>query len=288
MDKERLSWMPLAYIEERIDELQKLDLKDLEIDYVASLFRDLFRVYVSCPITISGGKSIFRARKHEESARDCFLQNLSNIYPDPQVITRLGRANRIGRPIYYFSSDDVTALRESRVEVGDVFTVIECETNSDYNNLLTPLGIHEMAHRLDIEIGGNLPDPNTRLRSLFGGDPACMHKHDLIDRFIKDEFLKIVPQGEEHLYKRTIAIAESAYAFATSMDKPIDGIAYPSIASIDGSVNVAILPESFARLCRPIACNRVVISDTTLPRMGLGLSELTPAKRILEDGTIEW
>lgn len=287
MDIADLKNISLKFIEQRIEELRTLDCRNSDINHLRTLFKNLFRVYVTAPISISPGTSIYRVRKHWSTVKNSYLPSLANIYPDAKYITCLGRANRIANPAYYFSSDEATALWECRPEVGDVFTVLECTIMDDANALLTPLGIHEMARRHGIAIGGEIPNAYLELEAALASDSECMHKHDLIDQFIKAEFLKAVPAGEEHLYKVTIAIAESAFTYA-SAEASVDGIAYPSVASIPGSANIALLPLSFARICQPVMCKRVVISNTTLPNKGLGYAEETPANAISSSGKIEW
>jgi hypothetical protein len=246
-------------------------------------------------LNIDAGQSIFRARKHREQEKQTNLGNVENdIYPQPKYLTHLGRANRKHQPVYYFAADKGIALSEVKASQGDVITVLECKPLSVAPSLVH-IGIHQMAKNYDSRIGGNYPDPETRIKELFQGDTASIIKHEMIDAFISKQFLKVVNDDtEEDLYKLTIAIAEWLFEFETDLGL-VDGLAYPSLASQEINANVAFLPEAFHRLYRPVACKRVTIEEAPLPKFikgtridGFTVSDERVAKAIRENGDIEW
>jgi hypothetical protein len=110
----------------------------------------------------------------------------------------------------------------------------------------------------------------------------------MIDEFLTEEFLKKVDEGQEHLYKPTVAIAEILFNFDTGSGL-IDGLAYPSIAGEWAHANVALSPEAFHRLYGSVACQRVKVTGL-LPGGGFSLEPevAVMTERIDDDGKFEW
>lgn len=285
MSLERLSKLSVQFIQRRLDDLRTADLKTVGINDLKTKLYDLLRAYTSVSLRIEKDKPIFRARKHREGERATLIESVEGIYPKAIYLTRLNRASREREPVYYFSADVGIALHEVKTAVGDVLTVLECGPREHTGPLLIPIGIHEMARKHNAKIGGGLPERGARIRAFLKDDAESIHKHELIDKFIADEFLKVVDEGQEHLYKLTIAIAELLFSFETD-DGPIDGITYPSIASGQINANVALLPHAFHRIYKPVACERMKI-EGALPNSGFNI-EGRKARRIGDDGVIEW
>lgn len=285
MSLDRLSELSVRFIQGRLDELRHADLKTAYIDDLKGKLYPLLRAYTSTSLMIGEDNPIFRVRKHREDEKETLLKSVEDIYPKAVYLTRLNRASREGQPIFYFSADGVIALHEVKAAVGDVCSVLECKPRANASPLLIPVGIHEMARRHHARIGGNLPEPALRIRALLKDDAESIKKHELIDKFITDEFLKDVGEGQEDLYKLTIAIAELLFSFETDVG-PIDGIAYPSIASDRINANVALLPHAFLRIYKHVACEWMKIEETR-PNLGFEVSG-RKAQRITDGGGIEW
>lgn len=124
----RLIQLDEQFIKHRIKLLRKTDLRRARISRLRSLLSDLLRAYVTIPLNIKDGMSIFRARKHREDERNCDLKNVkADIYPQASFITHLGRANREREPIYYLGANEGIALKEVKPSPGDVITIVECK-----------------------------------------------------------------------------------------------------------------------------------------------------------------
>jgi hypothetical protein len=285
MSPERLTNLSIDFIRTRIGELQQVDLKITCIDDLKLKLAELIDAYASPTMTVAEGKSLFRVRKHPEDKKNTVLASVDEIYPKATFVTRLNRANRISEPIFYFSTNSVTALSEVRAAAGDTCTVIECKPRNGASPLLIPVGVHEMAAEQNIRIGGGLSEPVARIKAWLKTDDEY-RKYELIDRFVAAEFLRIVDDQHEHEYKLSIAIAERLFEFQTD-DLPIDGIAYPSIASEHIGANVAVLPSVFRRVYQPVACAWVKIAGR-LPNCGFSLSGGGKAKQISDSGNIDW
>jgi hypothetical protein len=282
----KLSNLSEQFVRARIGELRRENLALACIDDLKTRLFDLIGAYVSSTITIAEGKSIFRARKHRVAERDTKFGSVMEIYPDARFITHLNRASREHEPIFYFSADSVIALNEVKADAGDTCTVIECKPRSGAGPFLIPIGVHDMARKQKAVIGGGLPEPSVRIKAHLQSDNE-FRKYEQIDEFLSAEFLRIA--DEEHQYKLTIAMAELLFDFQTddSDDSRIDGIAYPSIASGQINANLAIRPEAFHRIYRPVACTRVKIAERR-PNCGFAISDCIQAKHVDAEGSIVW
>lgn len=284
MNDNRLSQLSRRFILERLELLKVTDLASARIDDLKAILFDLLRAYTSTTLLIDENRPIFRARRHREDEKEKLLDHVDEVHPKACFIRRLGRANREGAPIFYFSPDKVIALHELKPNIGEIFSVIECRTRQEVSPFLVPIGIHELARRHNARIGGEFPDPAVRIRDFLGNDED-FEKHKLIDNFVAAEFLKVVDEGQEDLYKLTIAIAELLFDFETDVG-PIDGIAYPSIASDQLNANVALLPEAFHRLYKPVGCTWTR-NEGTRPNQGFLVSS-REANGISNEGEIAW
>ena len=280
-----LSRLTIDEIQGRLELVRKIDLKTAEVDDLKLLLRDLLWAYSCFTISVNGERSIYRARRHLPNEREKALDSVEEVYPHAKYIKTLGRANRERVPIFYFSIDPVIALHECKAAPGDVFTILECKTSGVTETLLVPIGIHDLLKKHNKKIGGDFPEPAVRLKELFENDEINLRKYGLIDKFVVEEFLRVVETGNEHEFKLTIAIAEFLFSFETDIG-PVDGIAYPSIASDWYNANIAFRPEAFRRLCKPVNCRWQRIEGSK-PDLGFSVGELI-AKEVNEDGQIKW
>lgn len=300
----RLTQLDEKFIKHRIRMLERKNLKTERIDRLKTKLTDLLRAYIVSPLEIRKGESIFRARKHREEEKqekgaDVCLPSVNAIYPQTKYIRRLGRANRVRQCIYYFAADEGIALREVKPVVGDVVSILECKPINDGTPSLIPIRVHQMAREHGARIGGGFPEPEVRIKHEFQNDASAIAKHKLIEDFVVTEFLRVVDEGEEHLYKLTIALAELLFSFEPDLSDfgielgPVDGLAYPSLASKQMNANLALTPHAFHRIYRPVACKRVTIAELRsktikgFPVDGFAVDERV-AKAVHDDGTIEW
>jgi len=283
--KANLSKLDEQTIRDCLESIKATDLKTARIDELKRMLMRVIEAYATYPVEIENLEAVFRAVKHTEAEKGQYLTDLKRLYPHRDFLKRLGRANRERQPIFYLSVDDGVALNEIKAAVGDVCTILECRARNNATPLLMPIRIHEMARKHNARIGGDFPEPAIRIEELLENDPECIRKHKMIEDFIAEEFLKVVDEGQEDLYKPTIAIAELLLNFGTD-EQPIDGIAYPSIACEGINANLALLPEAFHRIYEPVAC-RVIRIVEALPDQGFRYDEKT-ARHISDNGRIDW
>lgn len=273
--RELLSNLTAESIQQAIRFVREADFKTVEIDDLKAALFEMLRAYGCYAKSISEGVPLFRAMKHK--ADEDRFANLSRIYPDPKFLTTLGRANREHRPIFYLSGDHVIAFHEVKAKTDDVISLLECRPRDSLSPILIPIGIDALLNKHGVKAAGEFPENSIRIDDLLEHDGACLEKYWRIDTFLTSEFLKDVPEGQSHEYKSTVAIAELLFSFATE-DRPIDGLAYPSIAGLHA--NLALLPESFYRIYHPFACQRIKINGY-LDNSGFSLD---PGVGIMADG----
>ena len=154
-----------------------------------------------------------------------------------------------------------------------------------------------MADQHGARIGGDFPELAVRISELFQHDASAIRKHKMISEFITEEFLRIVDDEEDHIYKLTIAIAELLLSFGSDFDpivEPVDGLTYPSLASEQMNANMAFLPDAFHRIYRPFAVKRLTIAGPiTRARDGDEIHGFTYgderlSKAIADNGDITW
>lgn len=293
----RLDRLDERFIRRRIRLVRRIDLTTTRIESLKAKLNDLLRAHVNFPLELGPGHSVFRARKHREDEREIDLSNVRDIYPNVKCLTRFGRAIRPRQPIYYFAADEGIALNEVKPSTDDVVTILECKPMLNASPVLIQIGIHQMADQHGARIGGDFPELAVRISELFENDASAIRKHKMISEFITEEFLRIVDDEEDHVYKLTIAIAELLLSFGSDFDpivEPVNGLTYPSLASEKMNANMAFLPDAFHRIYRPFAAKRLTIAGpSTKARDGGEIHGFTYdderlSKAIADNGDITW
>ena len=114
-------------------------------------------------------------------------------------------------------------------------------------------------------------------------------EHNLAIRsFLAGEFTRIVPPGQEHEFKMTIAIGE----FLLGSDR-IDGLEYPSIAGDvgkwAGGENLVLKPDRADQLLEAEECWMIEVErQAPPPTAGYVVRCVRKAKAIDVDGNITW
>lgn len=182
-------------------------------------------------------------------------------------IKKFGRLNRVNQSIFYCSADPNTATLELRPNVGDIISILKCESKRQLH--VMQLGMKE----LDVASESNFFGPfKSRLRS---------KDNQLIHQFLVEEFTKKVDEGCEFEYKSTIAIGE-----IFSKSKRIHGLWYPSIAIGKGS-NLGLKPGAVDKFYKPTECWAIRVEKEIAP-LKYEVLCINKAKRIKGNGRIIW
>lgn len=165
---------------------------------------------------------LFRVRKLSGSKIpiDNF-KNLNDMWEPPtSVLTKYGRLNKPKESLLYVAQDLVTAIKESRIQPGELYAAIQY-----------------------------IPKENIKL-SFIGGDynyselgisdNHAILVHEIYNNFLRDEFSRDVGQGTEYLYRISEMIAKDYFDFPPRVIQ--DAWAYSSIQD-KSRFNVCFRPE---------------------------------------------
>lgn len=257
--KKPIQNLSLKQIQEIIEEIRKLDLEIVDIDIIKEKLKPLFVGYTLRAPIYEPGLKLYRGRVCNEK-----LNNIEDItYPPAKLITKYQRVNRPGQSVFYCCAGRRVPFFECFVETGDKFILSQWKTVS----------------RLLVNNIGYLND------NIMGLQPKSLDElkeaNILIRNFIDEEFTKNVNEGEEYLYKNTIALAEKHFS-----DDIFNGLLYPSIAIKARSDNLALKPHY---VDKNLMIERVeFIQIVSVKGFEYKIKVLDLATSFGKDGSIEW
>jgi hypothetical protein len=179
-------------------------------------------------------------------------------YPPAHVVTKLGRLNRVGQPIFYGSCAAPAVFYELHAEQGQYIALSTWRVQE-------PLWMHNLGFHPDTlrRIGGTFA--GLRFSNPIRGETEASAA---LRRTLSEAFSEMVPEGKEYQYKLPIAINELLFDRAGPLptDLPngprIDraaGTVYPALRMRGAADNVAIQPEFADRALRPTRASFVLI-----------------------------
>jgi len=257
--KKPIQNLSLKQIQETIEEIRRLDLKVANIDIIKENLKPLFVGYTLRAPIYELGLKLYRGRICNEK-----LNNIKDItYPPAKLITKYQRVNRPGQSVFYCCADRRVPFSECFAKTGDKFVLSRWKTVSRL--LVNNIGY------LNNNIMGLQPKSLDELKEA----------NILIRNFIDEEFTKNVNEGEEYLYKITIALAEKHFS-----DDIFNGLLYPSIAIKAHSDNLALKPHY---VDKNLMIERVeFIQIISVKGFEYKIKVLDLATSFGKDGSIEW
>ena len=229
--KDLLDCVSAADIVSKIEKFRELDFKKITdkelqegIGRTISVNIDGIEKAILFPkISIyPSGTRFYRIRKVEQS--DHYLPLKAMTFendawnPPNDVITRMGRLNKIGESLLYTSpGNPFVAVEEMKIQDGERFCLIVYESIKETK--VTMISLWEDDTNLTSE-------ENLKMR--------------IISNFLKDEFTREVGEGTEHLYKISEKITKNYFDLPPGIIQ--DAWCYPSVAA-KKSVNVCFRPE---------------------------------------------
>lgn len=220
---------PIEEIRKAIDDLRKMDLRSVEIDYLKDHISCLFKGYICSTPILQKGLELYRGIKWNEKPANVSQVN----HPPADKVVRFGRANRIGNPVFYASASRNVVFFEQRIKVGDTITVSRWRTKKKMtvNNIgYTPEVFQTLGSNRQCPIWGkDKIDPQVNSET-----------NVLIRQFFADEFTRIIEDESKnhYLYKLPIAIGEKFWH-----GELFQGVIYPSLAMKANSDNIAVKAE---------------------------------------------
>ena len=270
---------PIAYptVEEthrRIGEIRRVVLQSESIDSLKAKLSDLLVITSSGYLFRPEDTKLYRGRK--VGRKPTSIRELS--YPPPNA-TKLGRANRDGRPMFYCCTAPGVIAFELGLSAGDLLAISTWTINEPLACVAVGYSNGNLAR-----LGSPRQDPR---QQASGAIPKQMtldverEENRLMDEFLSEYFTKKVSSGEEAEYAFSIATAE----LFTSADA-VNAILYPAVSFNGVSDNLAILPLFVDRFLQPTEIEFVWVTDVTPDKMSGEV--LSSASGILNDGTIVW
>ncbi len=257
--KKPIQNLSLKQIQDIIEEIRRLDLEVVDIDIIKEKLKPLFKGYTLRAPIYEPGLKLYRGRVCNEKPNN--IKDMT--YPPAKLITKYQRVNRPGQSVFYCCADRRVPFSECFAKTGDRFILSRWKTVS----------------RLFVNNIGYLND------NIMGLQPKSLDElkeaNRLIRNFIDEEFTKNVNEGEEYLYKITIALAEKHFS-----DDIFNGLLYPSIAIKARSDNLALKPHYVDKnlMIEKVEFIQIVsVKDSEYKIKALDL-----AKSFGKDGSIEW
>jgi hypothetical protein len=280
-----LRHISLIDLRRRVRSLRDADLRALSNEAVAQRIARIIDQYPFQlrPLDLTG---VYRARLNEGTTP--FDRASQLWYPPAGAIMRAGRLNRAGQQCFYAASMPNTAMLELYLTAGQLVTVLIAGTRSGLAETLQAafIGLErctaaDVDHLTEHDMFRHSPNFRQRLGE------GSYRKWLTVDDYLSEILGQPVPRGEEHRYKPSIALAELLFNAPN-----LDAINYPSVASDNKGINIALSPTRADQLFRPLEAWMIEIGENALHReTGEHLQELRFIRRSREigaDGVIDW
>jgi hypothetical protein len=256
-------------VQHTIRELRALNLASTEIEQVKEHLKPIIPGYVLNSPIIPKDTILYRGVAWGDKPQK--IVDLS--YPPPEHVKSLHRAGRAGKSLFYCSMSREAPFFELGLYPRAKVAISHWKTTAPI--VVNNVGYHQKVFS-SLSSTRNCPSwgKGTEYEKLEKTTAFIKH-------FFATEFAKIVPPGQEYLYKLSIAIAE--LHFSNDM---FGGLLYPSMAMRANADNLALKPECVDNhlSIRKVEYTRVDETDAS----GFKVTILDFADTFDKDGGIEW
>jgi hypothetical protein len=259
--------LDLAAARPAIAAIKTLDLRSASVEEIKTLLTAVFRGYQVVAPQFAPGIGLFRARICEKPAN---VRELS--YPPPHVVG-LGRVNQPGKPLLYCCTSRQAPFFEVRPPAATTLALVHWETTAPM--LLNHVGYTSQAFRA---LGSARPHAGW---SDVPAEIPAIDGNVEVAEFISDLFTRVVPRGEEHVYKLTVAVAEKLFAVDL-----FDGLLYPTVPMRANADNIALKPIYADTHLRFLGAAFVRIDAER--DFAYDITVLDTAREVGTDGAIYW
>ena len=277
----------------RIHALTCLDLHRIPVDKLERQMRELLGAgYVSRPLLINA-PDVYRARKNNETP---FTNVKAELWwPEPKYVTKRGRCNEAGHPVFYCANSEDTAVIEMQPEVGDVLTVLKCSlVSANSQPMVMTVGIHDFIAKSNPRYGGTPPELDIAQQTFLQRE-GISETNPLLNSYLSKELVRKVAANDEDNYKATSTITkillETPDLFnddgTAAPSREIDGLAYPSIRTDKLGVNLALKTTVADILYKPESCVVYRVTEKR-DKNHYEVGTLLQSTSIAFDGTITW
>ena len=189
-------------------------------------------------------------------------------YPKPHKVKNFGRANRDGQSMFYCCLGAFPVFFEIHAKAGDLVALAEWA-------ILEPLWMHNLGYHPDALMRLGAPIPRQRSPLIAPIPNETTHNQRLRKR-MSLAFTKDVPDGQEFLYKETIAINELLFDRASLIPSQgpnspksgrVAGTVYPTVQMRGLADNIAIRPEFVDNALKPNSVRYVLVEFAQQDRL---------------------
>lgn len=253
----------LEILEERIAELNSLDLSTISVSELKNKINDYFPIINYGEVKWDSRYHLFRVRRNLKNQFDKPFVSLKKIGLRPAEGTPFGRANNENQAVFYGSNEGDLALFESCQNLQDYqrfepqnFTMGIWKVKDNRKLRLVPIIDSELAqkNRPDIQKISQLSE---RLISDQISSKKIIKGSKMISKFFAEQFAKSEIKSP-HDYKISSFFSDYIKKANDLSRIKFDGILYPSVAHKYRAENVALFPESLDKLefvkCLSITC----------------------------------
>jgi|GEM_PF-2399175 len=274
--------------EKCIEKIKNIDLKTTSVDLIKEMLVPLWLGFsLDVPI-LRPGELFHRGviLKPEEKRPD-IIGRVS--YAEPKYVTKYGRVNREGEPRFYASNSRATTLYEIGASPGQYIVISRWSLKESL--IAVNIGY--------IQEVFNCHNSNRNLKDIWWHRSNLSEINNVLQNFFSKEFSKHVPDGEEHLYKISIAIAEGLFGnthFKGELPSDIKNppkerrlgiLLYPSLARSANTDNVVLLPEFVDKYLELRQVDLIYVKEK-FDEKNLKIDFLDFANSFTSDGRIEW
>ena len=253
-----------------IKNIQSLNLIDTDIDVIKDRLFILFKGYVH--ITPKDPyRSIYRGVPWPTKPN--YISDLS--YPKPEYVKSYGRVNRPNESIFYGSTSIQAIFHELKLKPGDKVALSKWQIQKPM--FLNNIGYTYKCFK-KLRSKRNLPSWS----AIKANDTNKDEINIKVREYFSNEFTKNIPQGQEYLYKVSIAIAEKHFR-----NNIFNGLLYPSIVMNAEADNIALktnFVDEYLAIEKVIYVKVIDIDKNNEYRYEV----LTHAEEFTKSGEINW
>lgn len=220
-------------------EVRAMDFRHVEFDTLKSLIGNAFIGMRTRAPMCDAGLIVYRGVGSDDKGKPNKRARVS--YPPIKCATVWGRVTRPGQHVFYCSVARDAIPFELGLRADDYVAIGRWRSTAQL--MFTQVGFNR---GVLTTLGGVRAAPTWTDNSV-----DSLSELDLqIDEFFSEQFCKIVPRGDDYLYKVSVAIAEplfrNAFTFGnvpgyTGLPR-VAGLVFPSIAMLGSADNLALLP----------------------------------------------
>lgn len=228
---------PPSLVRKKIKELERIDLIKADVDLLKDKITYLLKGFGSVTPILTPEWKLFRGVKCVEKP-----SNVSQItYPNSKIIKKYQRVNRPGNATFYSSNAREAPFFELDMKPNEYIAISRWGISEKI--IVNNVGYHQESFS---QLDSNRGVPT------FGEGYKPTTSDLIVNKYFANEFTKIVPEGEEHLYKISVAISEKLYGGELHMEiagdsykgpMEMSGLMYPTIAMRANSDNIALKPH---------------------------------------------